>query len=159
MFFFCSYIFFNILIANDNRKRPSSSSIVASTSHSNKHFKSTITKPPVVRLASRLTSHQSKSHPIQTPTVRFLNKTTDSTTNSSSPTTPASSSSTLSPPLIASTSTEDTNNIPSSLQQIPRILEDGEIDLEFDIDELFKDDSYSKTRQMKINHNISKTES
>ncbi len=93
--------------------------------------------------------------------MRFLNKTTDSTINSSSPTTPASSSSTLSPPLIASTSTEYTNNIPNSVRhdKIPPICEDGEIDLEFDIDELFKDDSYSKTRQLKINHNISKTES
>jgi len=137
------------------KKRPSSSS-TASSSHSNKHFKSMThvhNKPPVVRLASRLTSHQSKSHPIQTPTVRFLNKTTDSTINSSSPITPASSSSTLSPPLIASTSTEDTNNLPQN--KIPPVLEDGEIDVEFDIDELFDDDPYSKTRH----HNTSKTES
>jgi hypothetical protein len=152
-----------IVTSKDNRKRPSSSSI-ASTSHSNKHFKPAIHhhhhhKPPVVRLASRLTNHPSKSHhPIQTPTVRFLNKTTDSTINSSSPTTPASSSSTLSPPLIASTSTEDVNNISNSLpsNKIPPILEDGEIDVEFDIDELFDEDSYSEKRQI---NSISKNES
>jgi hypothetical protein len=142
-----------------NRKRPSSS--MASTSHANKHFKSMThnhIKPPVVRLASRSISHHSKSHAIQTPTVRFLNKTTDSTINSSSPITSASSSSTLSPPLIASTSTEDTNNIPNSLQknEIPPI---DEIDVEFDIDELFDDDPYSQTRQLKTNHHISKSES
>jgi hypothetical protein len=117
----------HFILAKDNRKRPSSSSI-ASTSHSNKHFKPAIHhhhhhKPPVVRLASRLTNHPSKSHhPIQTPTVRFLNKTTDSTINSSSPTTPASSSSTLSPPLIASTSTEDVNNISNSLPSVRNYL-------------------------------------
>jgi len=107
--------------SNEKSKRPLSSSI-ATTSHSNKHFKTTTHNhnkpPPVVRLASRLTNHQSKSHPKQTPTVRFLNKTTDSTINSSSPTTPASSSSTLSPPLIASTSTEDTNSISNSLRHV-----------------------------------------
>lgn len=89
---------------------------MATTSHPNKQFKTT--KPPVIRLTSRSTSHSSKYHLKQTPTVRFLNKTTDSTINSSSPTTPASSSSTLSPPLIASTSTEDTNNIPNLLRHV-----------------------------------------
>jgi hypothetical protein len=66
-------------------------------SHSNKRLKSTAA--PVVRLTSRVTSHESKKHLAQ-PIVRFINKTTESTINSASPTTPASSSSTLSSPLI-----------------------------------------------------------
>ena len=80
--------------SQDNRNL----SLSTGNHQSNKHLK-THSKFPAVRLV--------KSHPKQTPTVRFLNKTTDSTTmNSVSPTTPASSSSTLSPPLIATTSTE-----------------------------------------------------
>lgn len=113
---------------HDNRKRSLST---GNHQQMNKHMK-THSKIPVVRLA--------KSHPKQTPTVRFLNKTTDSTTmNSVSPTTPASSSSTLSPPLIATTSTEHIHQ----QNKTPPMLEDGEIDTEFDIDELFTDDPYS----------------
>ncbi|CAF1077164.1 unnamed protein product [Rotaria sordida] len=157
-----------------NQKRSLSSS--TTSSHSNKRLKSTNhnqIKAPVVRLTSRLTGHQSQSHSIRTPTVRFLNKTSSSsmtTLNSSSPTTPASSSSTLSPPLMASTSMGDANNIQNSRQQmeIPSIGEDDELDLELDMDELFDDDPYfeeniqefeSGTRQLKINQDISKKES
>ncbi|CAF1410833.1 unnamed protein product [Rotaria sordida] len=157
-----------------NQKRSLSSS--TTSSHSNKRLKSTNhnqIKAPVVRLTSRLTGHQSQSHSIRTPTVRFLNKTSGSsmtTLNSSSPTTPASSSSTLSPPLMASTSMGDANNIQNSRQQmeIPSIGEDDELDLELDMDELFDDDPYfeenmqefeSGTRQLKINQDISKKES
>ncbi|CAF1073855.1 unnamed protein product [Rotaria sp. Silwood1] len=163
----------NLISSNLNQKRSLSSS--TSSSHSNKRLKSTNhnqIKAPVVRLTSRLASHQ--SHSVRTPTVRFLNKTTGSsmtTLNSSSPTTPASSSSTLSPPLIASTSTEDSNNIQNSSRQqieIPSIDEDDELDLELDIDELFDDDPYSEenihgfkseTRQLKINQDISQKKS
>ena len=66
--------------------------------------------------------------------------------NSVSPTTPASSSSTLSPPLIASTSTDERH---SMRNKTPPILEDGEIDVEFDIDELFTDDQYAEASQQK----------
>lgn len=78
------------------------------------------TKAPAIRLASRLSTHQSQSHSIRTPTVRFLNKTSVSSMtalNSSSPTTPASSSSTLSPPLTSSVHATETK---SSLQVISR---------------------------------------
>ncbi|UJR22907.1 hypothetical protein I4U23_025935 [Adineta vaga] len=131
-----------------NRKR---SLPVTKASHSNKHFKSTTSnhsKQAIVRLASRLSNHQTKSQPMQTPTVRFLKKTTDSTINngnSVSPTTPASSSSTLSPPLIATTSTgDDATNTSKSLQRNTNhsVEDDGEPDLEFDVDELFIDDSH-----------------
>ncbi|CAF2596187.1 unnamed protein product [Rotaria sp. Silwood2] len=163
------------LTSSDLNQKRSLSSSSTNNSHANKRLKSTNhnqIKVPLVRLTSRLTSHQSQSHSIRTPTVRFLNKTTGSsmtTLNSSSPTTPASSSSTLSPPLIASTSMGDANNIPNSRQiEIPSIDEDDELDLELDIDELFDDDPYceeniqgfkSETRQIKINPDISKKES
>ncbi|CAF2359561.1 unnamed protein product [Rotaria sp. Silwood2] len=130
-----------------NRKRPSTS---VNNGHSNKRLKSTV---PIVRLTSRVTSHDSKKHSIQPPIVRFINKTTDSTIttiNSASPTTPASSSSTLSPPLVASTSLGDMNTSQNSVEQndIPSV-DDGdddnnELDLELDIDELFNDDSCSQ---------------
>ncbi|CAF0775723.1 unnamed protein product [Adineta steineri] len=149
--------------SNDNRKQLSSDQKIQQRSSSsdltrkrplpftNKQLKSTThnhAKPPVVRLASRSSNQQTKSQPppLQTPTVRFLKKTTDSTMstiNSASPTTPASSSSTLSPPLIASTSTEDANNI-SKQNTIPSIDEDDEFDVQFDIEELFDDDPYSE---------------
>ncbi|CAF1948034.1 unnamed protein product [Rotaria magnacalcarata] len=135
--------------SDSNQKRLLSSSS-ASSFQSNKRLKSTThiqSKAPVVRLASRLSNHQ--SHSIRTPTVRFLNKTSASSMtalNSSSPTTPASSSSTLSPPLIATTSAGDANSIQISLQQIeiPSIDEDDELNLDLDIDELFHDDPYSE---------------
>jgi len=93
--------------SNDHRKLSSSqqqqsgkdrkrSSISTNNSHINERLKSTT---PLVRLTSRVTSHESKKYSIQPPMVRFINKTTNSKINSASPTTPASSSSTLSPPL------------------------------------------------------------
>ncbi|CAF1036603.1 unnamed protein product [Adineta ricciae] len=130
-----------------NRKRSLS---LTNNSNSNKHLKPTTShhsKPPVVRLASRLSNQQTKSQQIQTPTVRFLNKTTDSSGiagSSVSPTTPASSSSTLSSPLTATTSADDGTNKPStSLQRdaLDSIEDDGELDVEFDVDELFNDDT------------------
>ncbi|CAF1003042.1 unnamed protein product [Rotaria sordida] len=131
-----------------NRKRPPTS---VDNCHSNKRLKPTV---PIVRLTSRVTSHDSKKHSTQPPIVRFINKTTDSTIttiNSASPTTPASSS-TLSPPLIASTSRGDTNNIQNSLEQneIPSVDDDddddddNELNLELDMNELFNDDSCSQ---------------
>jgi hypothetical protein len=95
-----------------NQKRSSTS---GNNSHLNKRLKST---PPIVRLTSRVTSHDSKIHSIQPPIVRFINKTTNSKINSASPTTPASSSSTLSPPLIATTSISNANKIKKSLQHV-----------------------------------------
>ncbi|CAF0886848.1 unnamed protein product [Adineta ricciae] len=130
-----------------NRKRSLS---LTNNSHSNKHLKSTTShhsKPPIVRLASRLSNQQTKFQQIQTPTVRFLNKTTDSSGtagNSVSPTTPASSSSTLSSPLTATTSADDGTNKPSASLQgdaLDSIEDDGELDVEFDVDELFNDDT------------------
>lgn len=52
--------------------------------------------------------------------------------------------------------------------EIPSIDEDDELDLELDIDELFNEETYSaetiqgfksEARQIKINHEVSKTES
>ncbi|CAF3335738.1 unnamed protein product [Rotaria sp. Silwood1] len=151
-----------------NRKRPSTS---VNNCHSNKRVKPTV---PIIRLTSRVTSHDLNKHTIQPPIVRFINKTTDSTIttiNSASPTTPASSSSTLSPPLIASTSLGYTNNNQNSLEQneIPSVDDnddDNELDLELDMDELFNDESCSEqtihrlkaerneiTRQLQVKQN------
>ncbi|CAF1393760.1 unnamed protein product [Adineta steineri] len=141
-----------------NRKRPSTS---ANNSLPNKRLKSAA---PIVRLSSRVTSHDLKNHSIQPPIVRFINKTTDSTINSTSPTTPASSSSTSSPALHISTDIGNAANIiKNSLQQneLPLVDDDDdddddddELNLELDIDELFNEDSYSEQTMQRFKSGI-----
>ncbi|CAF1322407.1 unnamed protein product [Adineta steineri] len=138
-----------------NRKRPSTST---NNSLANKRLKSAA---PIVRLSSRVTSHDLKNHSIQAPIVRFINKTTDSTINSTSPTTPASSSSTSSPALHISTDIGNAANIiKNSLQQneLPLVDDDDddddELNLELDIDELFNEDSYSEQTMQRFKSGI-----
>ncbi len=92
---------------------------------------------PVIRLTSRVTSHDSKNHTTQPPIVRFIDKTTHTKINSASP---ASSSSTSSPSLIANINNSKGNKRKTSLPDD----DDNELDLELNIDELFNDDSYSE---------------
>lgn len=127
-----------------NGKRPVNST---NALHPSKRLKSSSThsKVPVVRLASRLTSHDPKNHSTRTPIVRFINKTSDSTINSVSPTTPASSSSTLSPPLIIanhSSTHGSTNNKASTMHHNNDDDDDDQEDLDLDlnVEELFADD-------------------
>jgi hypothetical protein len=97
------------------------------------------TTTPVIRLTSRVTSHDSKKHTTQPSIVRFIDKTTTNVKiNSASP---ASSSSTSSPSLIA-------NKRKTSLAQDDD--DDDELNLELNIDELFNDDSYSEQRVQRL---------
>ncbi len=100
----------------------------------------------MIRLTSRVTSHDSNKHTTQQPIVRFIDKTTNVKINSASPTTPASSSSTLSPQLI-----ENTNK--KSQSQVS-IDSGDELDLELDMDELFNDDSYSEQTVQRLKNEI-----
>jgi len=126
-----------------NRKRSVNSNSVV---HPSKRLKSSSTHPkaPVVRLASRLTSHEPKNHSTRTPIVRFINKTSDSTINSASPTTPASSSSTLSPPMIAANNLKTTKKN-STIENVDD--DDEDLDLDLDMEELFADDDEENPRK------------